>query len=195
MLQDMTGGWHEEEAWRGDKNSKRSPFCQGLFSVKRWHISWCMPLLPCSFFLVVWKVSSMGLNVPNAEVYFDFSCTCTHFVVLSLPLRWQLNNNSCLTGLWSATQSHPHILPRLCVSATAFKTLIHLALMESSSRLSSALTIFGGVLSCKLPRSHLYCPASRLPLRSVYLSRWSLSVGRCPYISIQSFPLSVYHDC
>lgn len=147
------------------------------------------------FFLVVWKVSSMGLNVPNTEVYFDFSCTCTHFAVLSLPLQWQLNNNICLTGLWSATQSHPHILPRLCVSATAFKTLIHLALMESSSRLSSALTIFGGVLSCKLPRSHLYCPASRLPLRSVYLSRWSLSVGRCPYISIQSFPLSVYHGC
>lgn len=36
------------------------------------------------------------------------------------------------------------------------------------------------------PISHCPCPAAWLPLRSFYLSCWSLSVGRCPYISIQS---------
>ncbi len=60
------------------------------------------------------------------------------------------------------------------------------SLIESSSKASSSLSVFCGIMSCKLPHSHCPCPAVCWPLRSFYLSCWSLSVGRFPYISIQS---------
>lgn len=109
-------------------------------------------------------------------------------MVLSLPPQWQLNNSSCLLGLLFSSTITPAFVLCLCVPATAFKHRA-VSLIESSSKASSALSVFCGIISCKLPHSHCCCPAAWLPLRSFYLSCWSLSVGRCPYISIQSlFP-------
>lgn len=184
----MTGGYHEEEeVLRGDNSRTAS---RNLSHTK--HI-FCGAGTRQLMFTSFSFLSAVETQCAQIQFYLEFSKIHTHTLCgaeLTSTVAAQYQQLSLRFMVCSTITPAFSLYP--CASAADFETrrcLTHRIIL-----LLSSLSVFCGNISCKLPHSHCFCPAW-LPLRSFYLSCWSLSVGRCPHISIQPpFP-GVYHGC